>query len=425
MKKFGKCVLALGLMSLGPVAASGVIIGDFDFEILSEDERTVDVGISPEYDLDIVKDSLVIPPTVTIDGKDYTVTTVRESGFSPYSQKLDQRVRAKYMKLPSTVKYLREYSMPWDIEELEIETERFEEVEYAAFGGIKIKKFDFNKLPKDPAKIGSSVFEYSHIEEVDWPADIPIIRNYMFSESAVKKLTLPEGLQEIECEAFSHTHIDSISIPDNVCVGKWAFAPMWHTRDLKIGKGCTLMSSAFAGNVFIEKVTLPTGTVLGFDTFCTWCNVKELEIMGDLTVVDSWPLFHDDSKFWLREYPKVTPPQVADYVEPSLKVIYHSDEPVEYPYLEFPQNTYDEGCLYVEDGGEELARQRLPWSNFKYIRPMSEYVGIDVLDISQTDNVPTRVYTLNGIFMGESTAGLSPGVYVVRQGANVKKISIP
>lgn len=66
------------------------------YEIISEDEATVSVRANEEG---YKATSLVIPETVDIDGKTYTVTEVECFGFSDSESLVD-------VKLPSTLKLL-------------------------------------------------------------------------------------------------------------------------------------------------------------------------------------------------------------------------------------------------------------------------------------------------------------------------------
>ncbi len=62
-----------------------------------------------------------------------------------------------------------------------------------------------------------------------------------------------------------------------------------------------------------------------------------------------------------------------------------------------------------------------PWKNFKHIEAY-EPTGIDEIGSDFYYDDPTEIYDLSGMKVTDSTDDLAPGVYIVRQGNNVKKI---
>lgn len=59
-----------------------------------------------------------------------------------------------------------------------------------------------------------------------------------------------------------------------------------------------------------------------------------------------------------------------------------------------------------------------------YLFEMTQQVtGIDDVEFNQ-ENAPRYVYNLSGVMVGNTTVGLTPGVYVIKQGKSVKKVVV-
>ena len=105
-------------------------------------------------------------------------------------------------------------------------------------------------------------------------------------------------------------------------------------------------------------------------------------------------------------------------------VYYNTDEPIECSEYDriFSPETYQSATLYMTETGAEKGRTINPWMNFTTIEV---YDFPDSIEEIETDAIaPCEVYSLSGAKVGNSTDGLVPGIYIVRQGNAVKKIAI-
>ena len=78
-------------------------IGHFEFNILSEEEGTVDVSWEerPPYpNHEVTTDSIIIPSTVTINDKQYRVARIQKNGFD--------EIKCDYIDIPSSVEVIGE-----------------------------------------------------------------------------------------------------------------------------------------------------------------------------------------------------------------------------------------------------------------------------------------------------------------------------
>lgn len=74
--------------------------------------------------------------------------------------------------------------------------------------------------------------------------------------------------------------------------------------------------------------------------------------------------------------------------------------------------------------GAENAHTINPWMNFSNIIVYDSPDGIEDTVAEFDTGKPYEVYSLSGARVGNSTDGLAPGIYIVRQGSAVKKIAI-
>lgn len=53
-----------------------------------------------------------------------------------------------------------------------------------------------------------------------------------------------------------------------------------------------------------------------------------------------------------------------------------------------------------------------------------DFSGIEEVEAELDVDAPCDIYNLNGAKVGESIDALAPGIYIVHQGNNVKKIAV-
>ncbi len=78
--------------------------------------------------------------------------------------------------------------------------------------------------------------------------------------------------------------------------------------------------------------------------------------------------------------------------------------------------------LYVPKGCREAYATAPGWKNFTTI--LEDVSGIDEIYRDPGEPDHSEIYNLNGAKVSESTDNLAPGIYIVRQGSNVKKIVV-
>lgn len=82
---------------------------------------------------------------------------------------------------------------------------------------------------------------------------------------------------------------------------------------------------------------------------------------------------------------------------------------------------YDTATLYVSEGSLADYSNAAVWKKFLNVST-NEYSGVNGVEVDGNEAV--EVYNLNGMKVGESTAGLAKGLYIVKQGAETRKIIV-
>lgn len=385
-RRLWEYIISLAIIITVTQSAFGEVPAYLKFGILSEEEATVDVALKKGYQGEIDAD-IVIPSTVNIDGKEYSVTTVRENGFNGVSLNLPIRS----ITLPPTLKYLSRgafYYCP--MSEVIIEADRLEETGAELFKKCKnLKSFDLSKLPRDISKIGESLFLGAGIEEIVWPDDLPVMPKEIFMGCPIRSIILPPTLERICESALAFTKPDTLNIPDNVTIERSGIGQLFELKEINFGEGCTLESGAFYEAFYLEKLYLPLGTIVKSSNFTNFLSLKVFEIADDVQFIASPYLFWTESydNYYGFDYPDwydyFYSPPIFNKME---KVIYHTSNPQEITSKVFIRgDIYTQATLYVDREGMTKVHETAPWNRFKTINPIPrqepvpEYLEFGVL----------------------------------------------
>ena len=104
-------------------------------------------------------------------------------------------------------------------------------------------------------------------------------------------------------------------------------------------------------------------------------------------------------------------------------VVYTATNPVESFSSVFVDEVYHNATLYLPSGRIEAIRSVEPWKSFRNYSDEA-FCGVENVIADFNEDAPYEVFNLNGVKAAESTVNLPAGIYIVRQGNNVKKITV-
>ena len=338
---------------------------------------------------------------------------------------------------------------------------------YAEFASIEsLCNIDFGNEYSNPLYEAKNLYiDGKEVTELIIPESISKIKPYTFIGCrGLTSVTIPEGVTEIGAYAFYLCNLTSVNIPMSVnSIGKEAFRycnKLTHAEFASIESLCNI---DFADNTsnpinFAEKlyidgkevtdVIIPESvSIIKPNTF-PYCNINSVTIPESVTKIERYAFYHCNSLTSVTIPESVTIIGKGAFIScASLKTLYLPEsltqidelafgdcnqlasiyypayKPIECNSNIFSDDTYNSATLYLSEDGELLVTNIEPWNKFANIKSYDP-AGIDEISADFDANLPYEVYNLNGIKVGNSIEGLSSGIFIVRQGKTVKKISV-
>lgn len=197
--------------------------------------------------------TLVIPSTVTYDGKEYTVKSLGEGCF--------EWSAATSVTIPSTV----------------------DSIKRTAFYYGSLKEI---KLSEGLKYIGPYAFGSNDCTELEIPASVEKIdEDAFFASTSLQKLTLHEGLKVIGHAAFYHPKaLTQLILPSTVdSIGGSAFAVAESLADLQLNDGLKYIGEgAFQQSKKLTSLSLPTTvTYIGDEAFLKCTGLQTVITLPD------------------------------------------------------------------------------------------------------------------------------------------------
>ncbi len=435
------------LMLLGALSSLSTFARDFEFEyagqtltytVTDENARTVMVKEGEEYTApgNNVKGALVIPSTAKEGNVEYTVTSIGASAFNccqdltsvsiPWSVTSIGRsafwecvglVKAEFASIESLcrMKFGNAFSNPisysgnlyirgTEITELEIPNS-ITKIIYATFYGYK--SLSSVTIPTSVTEIGNIAFEdCTGLTEIKIPNSVKIISDFAFGGcSGLTSVTIPNSVTEIRMYAFCDcTALTSFDIPNSVTtIGNGVFYGDTSLTSVSIPNSIqSIPDYTFRDCSGLTSVIIPTSvTEIGIEAFYNCYGLTEIEIPGSVNTIGT---------------------DAFEKCDGLTKVYYGAEEPVSGESGIFSTVAYGNATLYVPAAAVEKCRQIDPWKNFANIEAY-DFAGIDGA-VTDAADAPREVYNANGVLVSDTTEGLAPGLYIVRQGGKVRKIAV-
>lgn len=334
---------------------------------------------------------LNIPATITYDGKEYEVTSIKAKAF--YNNK-----KLTKLTMPAGIKGIgtNAFYGCTNIKDVNI-------MDLSAWCKVSLPGYTANPLyyafsakPFATLKVnGTDVGTTLTI-----PAGVTDIAPYTFYNlRPFKKIVLPEGLKDIGKYAFCHVDsLEKVNLPQSLeQIGSYAFYYCQSLPSINIpGSVEKVQLTCFSQCQKLTDVTLNTGLKTIEATAFAYCPLSELVLPASLDSIGANP-FYNNTKMTKLTCLATTPPAV-----------YNADV-----FKSFAA-TCD---LYVPAGSVAAYQTAKAWSTFRSIS--SGTSGIEDLE-NEEENVQPVYYNMQGVRVSKPT----DGIYIEVRGKKARKVVI-
>ena len=237
-----------------------------------------------EYEGDKPEGILNIPATVTIGGKEFSVTSIGNSVFSDCSS-------LQSVTIPNSVTNIGDNAFSW-CEKLQsvIIPESVTRFGNSVFWACTSLRSVI--IPESVTSIGEECFRYcTSLQSVIIPESVTSIENDVFMAcTGLQSVTIPNSVTRIGDTAFDAcTSLRSITIPNSVTtIGGGAFEFCSNLQSVTIPNSVTTIGdAAFFDCSSLESVTIPNSvTNIGKDAFWRCGSLKSVTIYGNPKIGD-------------------------------------------------------------------------------------------------------------------------------------------
>ena len=399
--------MLLALIAVTASAQDFVVDGIY-YNILSEDDRTVEVIKRP----DKYKGDIVIPAEVTYDGSTYSVTTIGDGAFLDCSALTSVSMPSVTTIGGDAFRYcsaLTSVSMPESCTSIVgnpfQECKSLEEIvvdennpNYSSADGALYDKGKTTligwpaaegdiTIPQSVTTIGNSAFWACRaLTSVEMPAVTTIGDEAFYSCNALTSVSMPEVTTIGESAFGSCSALTSVSMPSVTTIGGSAFIICMSLISVDMPSVTTIGDNAFRYCSALTSVSMPEVTTIGYGAFercyaLTSVDMPKATTIGDnafsgcsaLTSV-SMPsvtmigegAFYDCSALTSVDIPAsvTTIGKYAFSGCSSLNSVYcHWEQPLECD-PRFKNTVLETATLYVPTGTIDAYRSVSPWSGF-------------------------------------------------------------
>ena len=247
-------------------------------------------------------------------------------------------------------------------------------------------------LPKTLETIGADAFNGTTIKEVVIPNRVTTISDQAFNNCNPVKIACPDAL-EISLEESASTTIVKYDAFDSKIIDNYVYSR----------SGDVLYYVPLLVN---GTVTVPETVTSITDKAFAYCPVTEIVLPEKLDKLGE---------------------RVWEGCDDIKTVVCKNTVPVKAPANLFTNKVYDSATLYVPKGCTSVYANTVPWKYFSIISE-EEYDGVDNIISDENNDIdfstPVQVYNLQGVMVSDTVNNLANGIYIVRQGSNVKKIAV-
>ena len=482
MEKITNRFIALALCLTGCLAAYAY---DFNcdrlyYNILSEEDRTVETTYFNFYYDRYISGEVVIPKKLIYNNKTYTViaignhtfdncynlnsvtipnsvTSIGSSAFGGCSGLTSISIPNSVtsigssafggcsgltsISIPSSVTSIGKTAFDgcYGLTEISVETnnEKYSSVNGVLYSKDKSEilrcppgyKTTLFEIPSSVTSIGEYAFRScTSLISISITSSVTSIGKCAFDRcESLTSVSIPNSVTSIGNYAFRNCKsLTSVSIPNSTTsIGDYTFYECNELTSVSIPNSVTSIGeSAFYGCGNLSSVSIPNSvTSIGNSAFMYCHGLTSVSIPNSVTSIGR-------SAFWCCGLTSITIPNSitsigysAFYGCGGLQNIYcMPTTPPEYD-SDFLNENYMNATLYVPVGTLSAYEKVDPWRNFWNIEEY-DFSGIEDITIDDYSNCPVEIYNLSGNKVGSSKESLSPGIYIMRQGRKVEKIMI-
>lgn len=401
------------------------------YRVISESDKTCRVSQSPDWKS--ISGDVFIPATVSNGTDEYTVTGIE--AFTFYNC-----VGITSIDIPNTVTEIYNYAFCscHGLTSLVIPNS-VTLIEEAAFGGCKGLRSVV--IGSSVATIGKDAFAHcTALTSVEFSGNLVKIGDAAFYGcTKLESIDIPATVTTIGDDAFGYCDgLTSVYIPASVTsIGYMAFTYCSRLEDINVDEDNPEYSSIDGvllnrdGTILIAFPTAREGdysipatvNIIG-ETAFQGSKLTSVTIPGSVTTIA-------ETAFFNCELPSIIIPATVTIIGTQAfleclnltSVYYEAEDPGEFDWLVFGEYTYNAGTLYVPEAAVEKCKQINPWMNFGTIQAY-DFNGVE--DVLGDDELtgPCETFTTGGIKIAGSKETLLPGVYIMSDGATVKKILV-
>lgn len=400
------------LFMLGGLMSLPVLGTDFTYEnqgqtlsytILDENAKTCMVNSNNNKNGTNISDKVEIPETVIYDNTEYSVTSIGTKAFYGCSGLSEVTIPASVtsiggnaffncigltsMTIPNSVTSIGTYAFQncSGLTSLTISSS-LTSINDCTFSGCS--GLTSVSIPGSVTSIEWSAFSScSNLAEVTIPNSVSSIGKTAFSDcTSLTSVTIPTSVNSIGESAFARSGLTSVTIPGSVTsMGRYAFSACNSLTSVNI-QNSTVSDYAFYECLNLETVILGENvTSIGEEAFAISSEDETTSKINKIISV------------------RATPPTLASTA--------------------FNNSVKSNATVYAPLSSLESYRNADGWREFENYAD----VTLGVENITGGRNEGVEIYTLDGvrIFKGaESDIKLGAGIYIIRQGNDVKKISV-
>ena len=459
-----------------PIVKYNVVVEDFaytyekvelNYVILSEEKKTCGVTrptVSTHTKVEIPE---------TANG--YTVTEIRNNAF-------ESSTSLKEVSLPKTLTAIRNYAFSGTALESVVIPDAVTTINLAAFiRCASLKTVEFGKSLKT---VGNSAFQScSALQSINLPNSVTSVGTYAFSSCKnASKLSLPNGLTTLQTSVFSGcSGLTSVVLPPSIItIGETAFNGCTSLKTIYMGpKVASIGTNAFnnvgLSELYISAQNVPDVDAKAFNKLPGTLYVQGSDAKNAYSQHTIWGAISSVGHFDHPEDAGITmvvvpvntlsapardgnsgPMRVENYNTTSHIYTNTEGETLSHTATLQPGSagetvtmpstfwrSSNSSKVYVDNDGNltvlkvpEMSSPVTLTAESLYdngptheilvdnylMTGVEEIIGEDNADA--TDDASVRIFTINGLPAGNNLNGLAPGIYIVKQGMKIVKITV-